>query len=360
MQGPSSFVRRPRDGVAQAKTLPVGCFASPLSSSVLLASSGLHALDDLLGGGLAVGSLTCLEQDSATRHWLTVARLFAGQGMASGQGLAVVGAAGSVGDPDSFEAPAVSQTEPESGGPETRLEAEGVKIAWRYRAQLREKSDVSGSSSEPTSKRRSLFFDLSKNMAPEQAAAAATVKILFRGNLEETFLAAEREVERFNLAISDPNVRAPPILRLLLLDFGSGYWQPKADLFLFLLRLRALVRRSLCVCLVCVAPSAKSEFAPFFDQTFALSSFEGSGNTQASSAFPGYTGILVLKKTLAMFSATQWRPECRQYLFRRTRRTFQLERLYMPPEDKAQNASGGAGLACATSGGAGGSGLLDF
>jgi elongator complex protein 4 len=265
----------------------------------------------------------------------------------------VVGAADA--DPASFlrtdvavmseSAPAVEQI-----SSQPQLGVDGVKIAWRYKAQLQEKS-VSGSS-ESTRPRRAHYFDLSKSSSAALDSGAEAV--LFEGDLDATFASIERIVERFNRGIMDTQNRSPPILRLVLLNFGSGLWEPAASLAQFLFRLRLLVRRSLCVCFVCVAPTApRGVISKFLDQSVQMTSFEG--GQMSGAAFPGYTGVLTLKKTVSLHAPTQWKPECRQFLFRRTRRTMQVERLYMPPEDKAQSSS----LACATTGGSGGS-ALDF
>ncbi len=337
------------------KELPLGCYASSQNSSVLLTSFGLQEWDELSGGGCLVGGMACVEQDEGTRHWKALARYFASEGVAAGQGLAVVSTRES--DATAFvrtDVGAVTDSMP--AGEQVAAEAmnvEGVKIAWRYKAQLKEKS-VSGSSEVSKWPRRCHYFDLAK--AADVPAASADA-ILHTGSLEETWAAIECVVERYNRGISDPNARAPPILRLVLLNFGCALWHPADQLPSFLLRLRSLVRKSLCACLVCVAPSAKSSLCHFFDQSVQLNSFEGCGDTGAAASYPGYSGTLLLKKTVSLFAASQWKPDCRQFLFRRTRRTLQIERLYMPPEDRAQSSSS---LACAATGGGGGASSLDF
>ncbi len=342
-------------GVSLVKDLPLGCFPSSFNSNVLLCSSGLHELDDLLGGGVLVGGLLAVEQDEATRHWNTFARLFASEALATKHGLAVVGAEDA--DPSCFvrsdvaatvdSAPQIEQV----SSAQQQLSVDGVKIAWRYKAQLQEKT-VSGSG-ESKRARRCHWFDLSKNAI--LTGEEDTQSILFQGDFDATFAAIERVVERFNRGITDAETRSPPILRLVLLNFGSGLWQPAEPLCLFLFRLRALVRRSLCVCFLSIAPTAPRDLlSRFVDQSIHLVSFEGSQMSGAS--FPGFSGCLTLKKTISLFASSQWKPECRQFLFRRTRRTLQIERLYMPPEDKVQSS----GLACATTGGHGGGGSLEF
>ena len=355
----SAFVRKkdappPAGMTAMVKELPLGCYVSSLNSNVLLTSLGLHELDELCGGGCVVGGLAAVEQDEGTRHWKALARYFASEGAASGQGLVVVGAHEA--DPAAFVRTDVAcVTDSMPAGEQVAaqpLSVDGVTIAWRYKAQLKEKS-VSGAGEPSKWPRRCHWFDLAR---PADPPAADSEAVLHSGDLEATWSAIERALERFNRAAGDAAVRAPPIARLVLLGFGSALWPPHAQLGLFLLRLRALVRRSLWACFVCLAPGTPPAWSHFFDQSMRMSSFQGEGAAAAAaSSFPGYAGTLTLRRTAGLFAAAQWRPEVRVFLFRRTRRALQLERLYMPPEDRAQSD-----LACATSGGSGPAAALDF
>ena len=348
----SSFVRKSKagDDTQLVKELPRACYPSSLNANLLFTSMGLHELDDMVGGGAMVQGLVGVAQDHL-RHWKTIARYFASQAIGSGQGLVVVGARDC--DPHAFlradvasvvdslpREPVVSSQQP--------LNVEGVKIAWRYKAQLLEKPSLSGSD-QIKSLRRCDYFDLSKASPAEQAQA-----ILHQpGQLETTLNDISKAVEAFNTGINDPTQRSPPIVRVLILGFGSGLWaeESQAEQRKFILALRKLIRRSLAVGMICLAPPADSNLTHCFDQSISLSSFEGD-----SATFPGYTGTLSLERTIGLFSAARWQPDCRQYLFRRTRRSLHVERLYMPPEDRAQSD-----LACATSGGGGGAGNgLDF
>ena len=183
-------------------------------------------------------------------------------------------------------------------------------------------------------------------------------QILHTDALDDTFEKIKNYVESYNKGINDPNVRRPPILRILLLSFGSGVWcvdsndmeKSKMELLKFLMKMKSLMRRSLAVCTVFMPQILSLQFEGYkhcFDQSISITSFDGQKNPQ----FPGYDGTLTLERTITLFSCVSWKSECRQYLFRRTRRTMQVEKLYMPPEDSAQSD-----LACATTGGGGGRG----
>lgn len=310
-----------------------------------------------------------VEQDVSTRHWNTLARYFASEGVACGQGLLVVGARSD--DPEDFlsrDVAVTTDTLPRDNIVTTTSSSsssdDGVKIAWRYKAQLLEKSTLSGADQAARrGERRCHLFDLSRSaqekvseLRQSNVGTPCVESVLYQvgSDLDVLLNQISSHLERYNVAIKDPNVRRPPLCRLLIRNFGSGLWDCR-DLqkqLRFLCLLRSLVRRSLCVCIVTVAngPCTSPSVRHLFDQSVAVRSFEG----QENETFPGFSGVLTVGRVI---SSTK--PEYRQYLFRRTKRTLHVERFYMPPED-SDSSSSASMLACATTGGAGKNSLLDF
>ncbi len=117
---------------------------------------------------------------------------------------------------------------------------------------------------------RAHHFDLSKNGASDgvhtlQKGGQESVKAVL-----ERVAAAVRAHTEAQLASTE---RAVPILRIVLLNFGSGLWEP-ADQLMFLSRLRAVMRASLATCLVAMPRLAVSPAVRHcFDQSVALSEF---------------------------------------------------------------------------------------
>lgn len=85
----SSF-RRASSGPAP----PVPRGTKPLSSapSQLLTSWGVHSLDEILGGGLPLGSITLLMEDKVTSYAQVLNKYFIAQGLVAGHDLILVSA----------------------------------------------------------------------------------------------------------------------------------------------------------------------------------------------------------------------------------------------------------------------------
>ncbi|OCF36299.1 elongator complex protein 4 [Kwoniella heveanensis BCC8398] len=152
-----SFTRR-----VPSTTLPPpqGTHPSPSLSSLHLLPTGLPSLDDLLGGGLPLGSILCvLAPDSQSAWGRLIERYWIAQGLISGQSSVFVGGqedeelgrevvAGCMwvekgrGDGDE------SQSEGELDGGAAQGEvSEAKKIAWRYEKMEKFKTTVGGNGS---------------------------------------------------------------------------------------------------------------------------------------------------------------------------------------------------------------------
>ena len=129
-----SFKRRTQTQSAR----PSGTRPSPSASTVSILSTGIPSLDDVLGGGVPLGSvLVVLAPDLHTTYGELVQRHFVSQGIASEQSVCILddspmefasscmwvsstGTSTTLGSQDPDE----TTTEPDG--------VSGVKIAWRY------------------------------------------------------------------------------------------------------------------------------------------------------------------------------------------------------------------------------------
>ncbi|KAF8517833.1 Elongator complex protein 4 [Gautieria morchelliformis] len=128
-----SFKRRVQTQIVR----PTGTRPSRSTSTVSTLSTGIPSFDDVLGGGLPLGSvLVVLAPDPNTSYAELVQRHFVSQGLASGQSVCIL-------DNSALEFASscmwVPSTEPSTKGPQELDEiatetdaASGVKIAWRY------------------------------------------------------------------------------------------------------------------------------------------------------------------------------------------------------------------------------------
>ena len=128
-----SFRRRTQTQIVR----PSGTRPSRSTSTVSILSTGIPSLDDVLGGGVPLGSvLVVLAPDPNTTYAELVQRHFVSQGIASGQIVCILDDS-----PNEFASSCmwVPSTETSTQGSqetdETATEPEGgsgVKIAWRY------------------------------------------------------------------------------------------------------------------------------------------------------------------------------------------------------------------------------------
>lgn len=349
----SAFVRRGDAG--PAKTLPRGTYPNAFNAQQLLCSHGLHAWDELAGGGALVGGMSLVVHDQPTRHWKALVRFYVAQALHDGHAVVLVGAADYA--PAQWvraEVPLRTDSAPVDRDVVTHAAAaaDSLQIAWRYRAQVAERPLGGSEAGAGRSVRRAQHYDLSR----ADADAATRVQTLLHTACEspqQLFARVAALVEAFTAAHVGSAEAAVPIMRVVLLGFGSGaWWSCPADRAWFVARVRALVRHSLAAALWTAPPAAAvPEVRHCFDHVVALRSFAAA--PERDQVYVGFHGVLELQRTPALFAASHSVPHGRQFLYRRTRRSLHVERLYLPPED----AGASPGLGCATSGG---TGPLDF
>lgn len=143
----SSFKRKT---ASASQPIPKGTKTSPAFSPLLLTSCGIPSLDDVLGGGIQLGtSLTVLNPDPHSAHTDLLQKYFIAQGLLSGHNVHVF-------DVDSRDlvdscmwCPASSSTakaltDDEGAGEDN----DKVKIAWRYESMQRFITTVSSARDE--------------------------------------------------------------------------------------------------------------------------------------------------------------------------------------------------------------------
>ena len=128
---------------------PDGTKSSPAQPSILLTSTGVPSLDDILGGGIQLGTdVVILNADPHSAHSDLLQKYYIAQGIASNHEVHVLSPDGRhlvescmwTNSTPINEAPATEE-DPES----TNVE-EKVKIAWRYERMQKFKTTVSSTS----------------------------------------------------------------------------------------------------------------------------------------------------------------------------------------------------------------------
>ncbi|KIP12449.1 hypothetical protein PHLGIDRAFT_56188, partial [Phlebiopsis gigantea 11061_1 CR5-6] len=285
---------------------PSGTKLLPGSSSVLIASTGIPSLDDILGGGLP---LTCLQvilaPDAHTGYGELVQKYFLSQGLASGQDICVIHdhprnfVEGSMWLPVSSAHAADDDQEEKTEGDDAK-----IKIAWRYEQMKKFQTTVT--SSDQSGDNFHKVFDLTSKMPAlviDNAVAKKQLTFLDIPSLEERPI--RRVLEQINELLgpeeTEPSVRKP--LRICVPSFGAPVWgdvEPK-DLCYFLYTLRSMLQRHRHACASVSLPSYLSEeswggpgwinkLGWFSDACISLSAF--SANPSLSAIFPSYHGFV--------------------------------------------------------------------
>lgn len=148
----SSFKRKESAGPASnARQLPPGTRSSANSPSVAYLSSGIASLDDVLGGGLPLGSVIVVLAPDMHSAWGTLLqRYFIAQGIALNQPVAIVSEPhnASILVNGCMWLPAANSgnVTPENNGAADEDEMTGsgerIKIAWRYERMQRFQTTV--------------------------------------------------------------------------------------------------------------------------------------------------------------------------------------------------------------------------
>nr|CAD7409755.1 unnamed protein product [Timema cristinae] len=348
-----------------------------IHNAQLLISSGVPSLDYIIGGGLAVGTITLIEEDTFGNYAKLLLKYFLAEGVMCRHSLLV---ASQDSDPEKMvsELPAPVQSELSSGHSGANTQEDKMMIAWRYQ-------NMRTVQSSPTGSHFGHYYDLTKSMPQDvldqldisywnsshQTDAAGFCNPAYT----DLLTAIQHKISLGQFQVSDtPEKRN--ILRVAIHSLGSPLWranQQRSDLTLFLYCLRSLLRSSLAVCVVTV-PShlfqARYSFVftwgrqPFFfsltahplspgsqftgilpfqdpctikrcehlcDVSVRLESFAGS-DRETNPVLKDYHGFFHINKLPAINTLASHVPESLDLAFKLRRKKFLIEKLHLPPE----------------------------
>lgn len=260
-----------------------------------LVSSGHADVDRLLGGGLPLGSLTLILEDSWSQHHVTLVRYFLGEGTATGHCTLLAAA---IDPPAGTEAflpklidPAVAAAEKDSEKQSAREEdAVQLRIAWQYGRYLKpqggkdtglgamtssggalKSSGVLGQQQQqrgpgrPTGRDWCHVFDLSKPANAATLAHHSSPQLILSSAIEarkSLITSAAEFVQALKAHSSGPQ----GIGRLAVLSLGSGEWnfgvgtvEGRRSVIQSLIQLKAVVRDSKCAAVVTVPTALHTE-----------------------------------------------------------------------------------------------------
>jgi len=335
-----------------SSSLPLGSKLSPHNGQLVI-SSGVPSLDDILGGGVPVGTLLTIKNDENTEYSSILAKYFLSQGVMSSQDICVC----SLGkEPESFFKELFGVNDRSEKFGDMKSADEKMKIAWRYQNLSTVSSIIPR---DETVNSFSHSFDLMKTMPDSKLEGVKKYTVTSasdeeKSDYEHVMSSLTQQVESYYTSLKTMPPNQPrTILRILIHDFGSPEWKFKDsnEPYQFLHALRGLLRFSFASCLITFADHLYTQndlLTPNFqrldflsDYVVKLESFAGHSieNEHITSE---YHGLFHLEKcspinslvpssakvSFLMGGQSTWN----NLGFKLRRRKFSIEPFYLPPE----------------------------
>ncbi|XP_068117226.1 elongator complex protein 4 [Hyperolius riggenbachi] len=328
----------------------------------LLVSSGVSSLDHLLGGGLAVGTLLIIEEDTYSTYSNLLLKYFLAEGVVSGHEVFIASASDNpqtllkdLPAPLTDDLPKQDLRKVEAEAP--GAEGDSMKIAWRYQ-NLPKVESIPLSSS-----RFGHYYDISKTMSPDMLQSAKTHNfylpqiIPMEGmhsssgkmtcDYSQLLQAIRLAVHQGGFDGSTPQKGEKNILRIGIHSLGSVLWGDDIcsderphnvhSLTRFLYALRGLLRSSLSVCLITLPAHLIQNKAIMVrvrnlsDTVVGLESFIGS-ERESNPLYRDYHGLLHVHKIPRLNSLICDETDTKDLAFKLKRKLFSVERLHLPPD----------------------------
>lgn len=398
--GTSSFQRRGKASGGPGggpRLLSIAGTRPSVRNGQLLVSTGLPALDQLLGGGLAVGTLLLIEEDKYNIYAPLVFKYFLAEGIINGHTLLVASAkenpanilqelpAPLLDDNGKKELEDVHSAKP----PEPDV---NMKIAWRY--QLQPKVEVG-----PVSLSRfGHYYDVSKRIPQELLESSKWHGFFLPEHIppglkgETCFLSCgymkllqfiQNSIYTEGFDGANPQKKQKNILRIGIQNLGSPLWgddiccKENCDnsqrLTKFLYVLRGLLRSSLSACIITMPAhlvqnkSITTRVRNLSDTVVGLESFIGS-ERETNPLYKDYHGLIHIRKIPRLNNLTCDESDVKDLAFKLKRKLFTIERLHLPPDlsdtvgrsSKQDLAASATLLGAGCSSRAGGKKHLDF
>ncbi|KAI4501778.1 hypothetical protein M0802_003113 [Mischocyttarus mexicanus] len=316
-----------------------------IKNAQLLVSTGIPSLDHTIGGGLPIGSIFLIEEDTYGIYAHVMQKYFIAEGIVSNHPLLIASQDTELSTLLSKIPAPITDTISE---PNIESMDERMKIAWRYQ-------NLRTVDSSPTGSRVfGHFYDLTKSMDKKVIDDAnitqwnkpmKNMKNSFFENAayEDLLKTIAKTLKSGKFFISDePDKRN--VLRISIDSLGSRMWFSDSrnniyeNISKFLYCLRALLRNSFAVASISI-PTASYNYCDNFvkrlehlsDFAIRLESFAGS-TKETNPLFKNYHGLLHIKKLPALNILAPHTPESRDLVFKLRRKRFIIEILHLPPE----------------------------
>ena len=313
-----------------------------LHSNQLLTSTGTPHLDSLLGGGLPLGSLLLLQEDSGGSYGKLLVRYFLSEGLVHNHALLAVQGGGR-----EILSTLPSIEEKGEVGKKEKEADEKMKIAWRYQGQ-------SNTKGETTTGSRTHTFNLLKTVSKDVVDKADTSHINledletsekgWKGSKYAALLSSIQANLGQGFMLEGKEVPPSKVLRLGIISLGDLGWGAREDASIhlptFLLGLRALLRSSLCVAMISLPShlhasiNLSERLTLCSDFVVELESFDET-QTKVGSAYKDYHGLVRLLKLPslgALCPPPHLSTASAELVFKSRRTQFVIEKFCLPPD----------------------------
>ncbi|XP_072047383.1 elongator complex protein 4-like [Amphiura filiformis] len=356
-----------------------------LHNGQLLVSTGVPSLDFVLGGGIAVGSVLLIEEDTYGNYAQLLLSYYLAEGVMTQHHLCLAS-----GDekphtilknlPCPEEDPISAAAEGNKRRSGKTNEEETMKIAWRYQHLPKHQSN-------PASHRFGHYYDLSRVMSAEQLSSTPCSCFYLADHwsgktntsdclnpvYKKLFQHIENQVAEGGFSLTQlqtqTQAKERTVLRIAIHSLGSALWgdEPLSDrqtgtsLCQFLHALRALLRNSLAVCVITIPTHVFQDsglvrrLERLCDTAVQLESFAGS-DQEKNPAYKEYHGLFHIKQLPRLNSLTCHMPDSLDLAFKLKRKKLTIEKLHLPPDlsetmsrSQADHSSIAPSLGCASS-----------
>ncbi|KAM4017125.1 elongator complex protein 4 isoform 2-T2 [Anomaloglossus baeobatrachus] len=320
----------------------------------LLVSTGVPSLDHILGGGLAVGTLLLIEEDTYSTYSNLLLKYFLAEGVISGHEVFIASASDipckiiqDLPEPLTDEIPTQGDTKYVLEGPGSE---DTMKIAWRY--QNLPKFESASSSSA----RFGHYYDMSKTMSPDMLQSAKTHSFYlpsiipldgtsgFSSEMSCDYLqllqSIQSAIHQGSFDGSNPQKGQKKILRIGIQSLASVLWGDDLcsqerphnphSLTRFLYALRGLLRSSLSVGVITVPTHLLQNKAiiarvrNLSDTVVSLESFISS-ERESNPLYKDYHGLFLVHKIPRLNSLISDVSDTKDLAFKLKRKMFSIE-----------------------------------
>lgn len=239
-----SFVKLKSNGGGSESGVELRGVRSSARGSGRMTSTGVLDLDEILGGGLPVGSVVCLREKGGTSHMNALAACFMAEGVAHGHAVAVATAEDYPANafaamPARMHSNKSVEDERKASSSNASSEADDIRIAWRYRRY----DPSSGGSSNSARTPSTYCYELDLSQSDGGDLSGRKVSLLGLG--QSVQLVTVLEKIKMHVAAA---MRAGVAVRIVFRELGSALWE--GDVVKFVRELRSLARGSNTVCLL--------------------------------------------------------------------------------------------------------------